>query len=134
MTTITVNSEVAILRPQSAVKIVSISNPEPASWVRQKMMSFNKAVRAGALRSAWDDYESEADAFAGRKSPNAPTASETQEEFERFKRERAETARRQEAKIEEIKRKQIEKAEQERREREEAALAQAEQIEGWGSF
>lgn len=116
-----------MLNRQSMVRIVSNPEPEP-SWIRHKFMSFNKAVRSGALRSAWDDYDSEADAFAGRKSSERVEQNrQVEEDMKRLREEREEARRKQEEKMRIAR-------EQEAARRAEEAQNQLEALEGFGSF
>jgi hypothetical protein len=126
---ITWNCGMRVMNPKS---VVTISNPEPDSWTKKHFMARGRtladAIRSGQVRSAWDDYDNEEDAFAGRKSEERVAESQRiQEEFQRLRREREEAARKQEEKM------RLAREAEERRKREEAQ-EQLEALDGYGSF
>lgn len=112
---------------------IGIHRPQPIARVERLMSrnpnSLGNRIRRGEVRSAWDDYDSEADAIAGRKSSPETLASATEirEQFEKQRREREEADRRHEEAVRKAR-------EEEERRRAEEAQRQLEALDGFGSF
>lgn len=125
-----VNYGLMVLDPKPVVRF--ISNPEPASWTKTLMArtrnTLGDRIRRGEFRSAWDDYETEADAFAGQTSADKVAHNrQIEEDRKRYDREQEVVRERQEEAIERVKQAQL-------LARQEAAQEALEQLDGYGSF
>jgi biopolymer transport protein ExbB/TolQ len=108
------------------------SNPTSDTWTEKFFMrarnTLGDRIRRGEIRSAWDDYDNEADAFAGRKSEEKmANAREIQEQFEQLRRDREEARKAQEERMRRA-------AEEERLRKERENQEQLEALDGFGSF
>jgi hypothetical protein len=128
-TSYTVGCGLAVLNPKPMVRL--ISNPEPESWTKTLMAYRNTLgdrIRRGEFRSAWDDYETEADAFAGRTSAEKVAHNaKVEEDMKRYRREQEEARRAQEERLRIA-------AEQEAQRKADEAQEALENLEGFGSF
>jgi hypothetical protein len=120
------NAGLAIADHRSHARIVMA--PPRRAGKAAFMSRLADAIRSGAVRSAWDDYDSEEDAFAGRTSATRIQEQAKQdEERARYEAERRAAREAQEAKL-------AAAIERERLAREERAQVELESIDGFGSF